>query len=142
STKAIIRLIVTSAAYRPSSNARHELPARDPMNRLFARQNRYRVEAEIVRDPCLSASARLTRAVGGPSVRPPSPSGVAELGYAGSITWPESPAPEKYRRGIYILFQRTVPYPMLMNFDCPDSNVSVSKRERSNTPLQALNILN
>ena len=142
STKDMVRLIVNSATYRQTSDVRPELEERDPTNRLLARQNRFRVEAEIVRDAALLVSGLLNKEIGGPSVRPPLPNGVADLGYAGSVQWPESPAPDKYRRGIYILFQRTVPYPMLMNFDCPDSNVSVSRRERSNSPLQALNLLN
>jgi hypothetical protein len=142
STKDMIRLIVTSATYRQSSQVRQDLLERDPTNLLLARQNRFRLEAEIIRDAFLHVSGLLNTDVGGPGVRPALPPGVAELGYAGTITWPESPAPDKYRRGLYILFQRTVPYPTLMNFDCPDSNVSVSRRERSNTPLQALSLLN
>jgi hypothetical protein len=142
STKDMIRLIVSSATYRQSSAIRTELYERDPLNKLLAAQNRNRVEAEITRDLFLAAGGLLNPTIGGPSVRPPIPAGVAELGYAGSITWPESEGADKYRRGLYILFQRTVPYPMLMAFDCPDSNVTASRRERSNTPLQALTLLN
>jgi len=142
STKEMIRLIVNSNTYKQSSHVRPELWDRDPQNRLLARQNRYRVSAEIVRDSYLAVSGLLDRTVGGPSVRPPLPEGVTNLGYANSIKWPESQGSDKYRRGIYIFFQRTVPYPMLMTFDCPDSNVSEAKRTRSNTPLQALTLLN
>ncbi|HET8547711.1 MAG TPA: DUF1553 domain-containing protein, partial [Bryobacteraceae bacterium] len=67
---------------------------------------------------------------------------IAELGYANSVKWPETKGPGRFRRGLYILFQRTAPYPMLMTFDAPDSNVSCSRRARSNTPLQSLNLLN
>ncbi|MBI4556486.1 MAG: DUF1553 domain-containing protein, partial [Candidatus Hydrogenedentes bacterium] len=142
SMKEMIRLMVESATYCQSSFVRPELQDRDPNNVLVARQSRIRVEAEVTRDLCLAASGLLNPAVGGPSVRPQLPAGIAELGYAGQIKWPESKGEDRHRRGIYIFFQRTVPYPMLMTFDCPDSNVSCARRARSNTPLQALTLLN
>ena len=75
-------------------------------------------------------------------MRPPQPAGVADLGYAGNVKWAESEGPDKYRRGLYIQAQRTVPYPLLANFDAPDGNLTCSRRQRSTTPLQALNLLN
>ena len=114
----------------------------DAGNRLLARQNRFRVEAEVTRDLFLAASGLLSPKVGGPSVRPPLPDGITALGYAGSIKWNASKGEDRYRRGLYTLFQRTVPYPMLMTFDAPDSNTTCTRRERSNTPLQALTLLN
>jgi hypothetical protein len=140
--KDMIRLIVGSAAYRQSSKTRKDLHQRDPTNKLLASQNRYRLDSEIVRDLNLDVSGLLVPTIGGPSVRPPLPSGVAELGYAGSIKWNPSQGQDKYRRGAYIFFQRTVPYPMLTTFDSPDSNTTCTRRERSNTPLQALTLLN
>ena len=142
STKDMIRLIVNSSTYKQSSDVRPEIYDRDPTNRLLARQSRYHVEAEITRDAYLAASGLLNAAVGGPSIRPPQPAGIADLGYAGAVKWQEDSGPAKYRRGLYIFFQRTVPYPMLMTFDCPDSNTASVRRNRSNTPLQALTLLN
>ena len=142
SRKEMIELVVNSATYRQASIARRDLAARDPQNELLSRQNRFRVEAEIVRDLSLDASGLLSRKLGGPSIRPRLPSGVAELGYAGSVKWPQSKGEDNYRRGLYIFFQRTVPYPMLMTFDSADSTVTCLRRERSNTPLQALTLLN
>jgi len=142
SRKEMIKLIVNSATYRQSSNNRPDLRERDPNNILLARQNRFRLEAESVRDVYLAASGLLNPAIGGPSIRPPLPADIAALGYANSVKWKESDGAEKYRRGMYIFFQRTVPYPMLMTFDAPDSNVTCVRRERSNTPLQALTLLN
>jgi hypothetical protein len=142
SQKAMIKLIVTSRTYRQSSRIRPELLAKDANNLWLARQNRFRLEAENVRDVYLAASGLLNPAVGGPSIRPPLPADIAALGYAGSVTWRESKGMDKYRRGMYIFFQRTVPYPMLATFDSPDSNVCAARRERSNTPLQALTLLN
>jgi hypothetical protein len=142
SLKALHKQIVTSATYRQSSKARPELAQRDALNVLLARQNRTRLEAEIIRDVSLAASGLLTPRVGGPSVRPPQPAGISELTYAGSARWVESTGPDRYRRGLYTWFQRTSPYPMLLTFDAPDSNVCCVRRERSNTPLQALTLLN
>jgi hypothetical protein len=142
SMKKLHKLIVTSATYRQSSKVGAERSARDPLNVLLARQSRLRLEAEIVRDGALAASGLLNRTVGGPSIRPPQPPGISELTYANSAKWVETTGPEKYKRGLYIWFQRTSPYPMLMTFDTPDSNVCVVRRERSNTPLQALTLLN
>jgi hypothetical protein len=142
SMKAMHRLIVTSATYRQSSAFRPELAARDPLNVLLARQNRLRLEAEIVRDNALAASGLLVTRLGGPSVRPPQPAGISDLTYAGSAKWVESTGPDRYRRGMYTWFQRTSPFPMLMLFDAPDANVCNVRRERSNTPLQALALLN
>ena len=142
SRKEMIELVVTSAAYRQASVVRPAFASLDPQNDLLSRQNRFRVEAEIIRDLSLDASGLLSRKLGGPSIRPRLPSGVAELGYAGSVRWPQSKGSDSYRRGLYIFFQRTVPYPMLMTFDSADSTVTCLRRERSNTPLQALTLLN
>lgn len=142
SLKKLHRLIVTSATYKQSSADRPELRERDPLNVWLARQNRLRLPAELIRDSALVASGLLNREIGGPSIRPPQPAGVSELTYAGAAKWVESTGPAKYRRGLYIWFQRTSPYPMLMTFDSPDSNVCVVRREQSNTPLQALTLLN
>ncbi len=142
SRKALIREIVLSAAYRQSSNHRVDLAEADPNNLLLARQNRFRLEAEIIRDISLQSGGRLNRTIGGPSIRPPLPADITAVGYANSIKWTESPGADKYRRGLYIFFQRTVAYPMLVEFDAPDANTTCTRRERSNTPLQALTLLN
>ncbi|MFL5341105.1 MAG: PSD1 and planctomycete cytochrome C domain-containing protein [Gemmataceae bacterium] len=142
SMKALHKLIVCSATYRQSSQTRPELRDRDPQNVLLARQNRLRFEAEVVRDNALAVSGLLTDTVGGPSVHPPQPAGISELTYANSAKWVESTGSDRYRRGLYIWFQRTSPYPTLMTFDAPDSNVCCVRREKSNTPLQALTLLN
>ncbi len=142
SRKALIRTIVVSATYRQTSRSRPDLHDRDPNNVWLARQSRLRLEAEVLRDVALATGGLLAPRVGGPSVRPPQPPGISELTYAGAAKWVESTGPDRYRRGLYTWFQRTSPYPMLMAFDAPDSNVCAVKRERSNTPLQALTLLN
>ncbi|MEX2137969.1 MAG: PSD1 and planctomycete cytochrome C domain-containing protein [Pirellulales bacterium] len=140
--KRLHKLIVISATYRQTSSARPELYQRDPYNNWLARQNRLRFEAEIVRDAALAVSGLLNRTVGGTSVRPPQPPEIAALSYAGSVKWIESKGADRYRRGLYTWFQRTSPYPTLATFDAPDSNLTCTRRERSNTPLQALTLMN
>jgi len=142
SRKALIRSIVTSSTYRQASGYRPELVEVDPENRLLARQNRIRVESEIVRDLQLAASGLLARRIGGPSVFPPMPEDLAKLSYANSFTWKNSDGEDRYRRGMYTFFKRTIPHPNLMTFDSPDANVSCVARTVSNTPLQALMLLN
>lgn len=140
--KALHRLIVTSATYRQSSSARPEVDSRDPNNALLARQARLRLPAELIRDSALTVSGLLYPAIGGRSVRPPLPKGVTDLSYTSKGRWVESTGRDRYRRGLYIQFLRTIPYPQLVNFDAPDANLPACRRERSNTPLQALNLLN
>jgi hypothetical protein len=145
SLKRLIRNIVTSQTYKQSSKLRPELKDKDPDNALLARQSRLRMPAELLRDSALVASGLISLEVGGRSVMPPQPAGVTELGYGArgwGVGWAESQGAQKYRRGLYIHFQRTTPYPMLVNFDAPKGTVVQCKRERSNTPLQALNLLN
>ena len=142
SRKALIKRIVMSATYRQSSNHRPELVTIDPENRLLARQNRVRVQGEIVRDISLDASGLLSRKIGGPSVYPPLPPGIAELSYAGNFRWSDSSGEDRYRRGMYTFFKRTAPHPNLITFDCPDANITCIERQTSNTPLQALTSLN
>jgi mono/diheme cytochrome c family protein len=145
SRKQIIRTIVTSSSYRQSSKVRPELEKTDPANMLIARQTRLRLPAELIRDSALHASGLLSLEVGGKSVRPPQPASVMELGYGkrfGNAQWEESKGADRYRRGLYIQFQRSTPYPLLVTFDAPQSKVPVCQRERSNTSLQALNLLN
>ena len=141
SMKEMHRLIVTSNTYRQASHARPDLAVKDPRNLLLARQERLRVEAEIVRDAALSASGLLDRTIGGPSVRPPQPEGV----YAFTQTakkWTADTGPARYRRGMYTLFFRSAPYPLFTTFDAPDFSTVCTRRIRSNTPLQALTVAN
>ena len=140
SMKHIVRLIVTSAAYRQSSDSRPDLNTVDPSNHLIARQSRFRLPAELLRDSALQVSGLLNDAIGGESIKPPQPEGVADLQY--SMKWEETKDRSKYRRGIYVFVQRSATYPLLMSFDAPDRTVSCARRETSNTPLQALNLMN
>jgi hypothetical protein len=141
--KAMQRLIVTSAAYRQSSNVTPELEAKDPYNRLIARGPRFRVDAEIVRDIALSASGLLNQEIGGKSVYPPAPGSLFEPPTSyGPKVWNTEAGSERYRRAIYTFRFRSVPYPMLQMFDAPNGESSCVRRARSNTPLQALTTLN
>ena len=141
SMKAMHRLIVTSSAYRQSSRNRPELSIIDPRNRLLARQSRLRLEAEVVRDVALSASGLLSQKVGGPSVFPPQPEGVFRLTQI-PREWKASDGPDRYRRGMYTHFWRSAPHPALTVFDAPEATTACTHRNRSNTPLQALTLLN
>lgn len=143
SRKELIRLIVHSATYRQNSRARPELRAKDPNNVLLARQNRLRLEAECVRDAALVASGLLNREMGGPSFQPPLPTALAQAKELKNERFMEaSPGAHRYRRGVYINVQRTFLFPMLKTFDVADANVCTVRRERSNSPLQALTLLN
>jgi len=141
SQKALHRLIVTSATYRQASHARAELTTLDPGNRRLARQSRLRLEAELIRDSALAASGLLTEKVGGPSVFPPQPDGVMNLGQM-RREWAADTGSDRYRRGLYTFFWRATPHPGLLAFDAPDATRACTRRERSNTPLQALTLLN
>jgi hypothetical protein len=141
SLKAMHRLIVTSMTYRQSSRSRPELAEIDPGNRLLARQSRLRLDAEVIRDAALEASGLLTTRIGGPSVFPPQPDGVMTLGQM-KRKWEPSTGPDRYRRGLYTFFWRATPHPSLMVFDAPNAVQACTRRVRSNTPLQALTLLN
>ncbi len=142
SRKKLLKTIMMSGTYRQQSVTRPEAAQMDPKNELLWKQNRLRVEAEIVRDLSLSASGLFAAKIGGPSVFPPMPADVAALSYANNFKWMTSTGPDRYRRGLYTFFKRTSPYPDLTTFDCPDSNLANVKRTVSNTPLQALTTLN
>lgn len=141
SLKHLHRLIVTSETYRQSSNVRPELATIDPNNKLLARQSRLRLDAEIVRDACLTASGLLNSKVGGASVFPPQPDGVMNLGQS-RREWMPSTGADRYRRGMYTFFWRATPHPALTVFDSADGFSACTRRVRSNTPLQALTLLN
>ncbi|MBM3288741.1 MAG: DUF1553 domain-containing protein, partial [Candidatus Hydrogenedentes bacterium] len=139
--KGLTRMIVTSATYRQTSRVTPELLAADPANEWLARAPRYRVEAEFVRDIALAASGLLSPKVGGPSVKPPLPDGALSIVYPGE-GWKVAEGEDRYRRGMYVYWKRTLPYPAASTFDAPARDVAVVKRNRSNTPLQALTLLN
>jgi hypothetical protein len=147
--KAMQRLIVTSAAYRQSSKATPALLSRDPENVLLARQSRLRLQAEFIRDLALSVSGLLNGEVGGASVSPYQPSGLwEELMSRGdganwtAQTYTQSHGKDLYRRGMYTFWKRTSPPPSLGTFDAPDREVCTVRRSRTNTPLQALVLMN
>jgi hypothetical protein len=143
SVKKLHRLIVTSKTYRQSSTVTKELLEKDPYNRLLARGPRMRVEGEIVRDITLAASGLLSPKVGGPSVYPPAPEFLFQPPNSyGPKQWHEDRGDDRYRRALYTHRYRSVPYPMLENFDTPNGDASCVRRSRSNTPLQALTSLN
>jgi hypothetical protein len=143
SMKHVHRLIVNSATYRQSSRMSSESLERDPNNRLLARGARFRVEGEIVRDIALAASGLLNPEIGGRSVMPPAPAYLFQppASYA-PFPWVDETGPEKYRRGLYTFRRRSTPFPMLQTFDVPNADFSCVRRQRSNSPLQALTSLN
>jgi hypothetical protein len=139
--KAMHRLIVTSTTYRQSSAMRADLTAQDPNNKLLGRQNRLRVEAEIIRDAALSASGLLSEKVGGPGVFPPQPTEVFSF-TQNHRTWVESQGADRYRRGMYTYIWRQSQHPLLTTFDAADAQTACTRRNRSDTPLQALHLSN
>ena len=143
SVKSLHRLITESAAYRQTSRVTPELYTKDPYNRLLARGPRFRVEGEIVRDIALTASGLLNPELGGRSIYPPAPEFLFQPPASyGPKVWKEESGAERYRRSLYIFKFRSVPYPMLQTFDAPNGDFSCVRRQRSNTPLQALVSLN
>jgi mono/diheme cytochrome c family protein len=142
SQKKLLRLIVTSATYRQSSHAAAELLERDPHNHLLARGPRFRLSAEAVRDNALAIAGILNLKQFGPPIRPPQPDGLwAKVG-GQKYDYVVSPGDEQYRRGIYVVIKRASPYPSFVNFDATSRPACRVKRTRSNTPLQALTLLN
>jgi hypothetical protein len=141
SLKQMHRVIVTSRTYRQTSADRPELREKDPSNYLLARQQRLRLDAEIVRDVALAASGLLSPKLGGPPVYPPIPDGVMGQGQVKRV-WAVSEGEDRYRRGIYTFVYRATPPPSLNVFDAPDGFSSCTRRIRSNTPLQALTLMN
>jgi hypothetical protein len=140
--KALLKLVVTSATYRQSSRVTPTLLEKDPRNRLLARFPRRRLEAEAVRDQALALSGLLSPKIGGPSVYPPQPEGLWQAAFNGERTWPTSSGEDRYRRGLYTFWRRTVPYPSLATFDAPSREICALRRQPTNTPLQALVTLN
>jgi hypothetical protein len=141
-TKALLRLIVTSATYRQSTKVSPDALARDPHNRLLTRGPRFRLEAEMVRDQALALSGLLSRKMYGPSVYPPQPPGLWQAAFNGQRTWATSQGADRYRRGLYTFWRRTVPYPSMTTFDAPSREICTVRRVRTNTPLQAFVTLN
>jgi len=141
SIKAIHRIIVTSSTYQRASVARPDLELADPLNKLLARQNRLRLDAELVRDVALSASGLLELKLGGPPVFPPQPDGVMTLGQ-NRRAWVASTGADRNRRALYTHHWRATPHPAIAVFDAPDGFSACTRRLRSDTPLQALTLLN
>ncbi len=140
--KRLVRQIVLSGTYRQSSLADQHKRSKDPYNRLLARQNRWRLDAEIVRDTALSIGGLLVREVGGPSVKPYQPAGYWTHLKFPNRSWQHDKGKNQYRRGLYTWWQRTFLHPSLLAFDAPTREECVPQRSRSNTPLQALVLLN
>lgn len=141
STKSLQRLLATSATYRQSSRARPELQERDPQNRWLARQATFRFNSDQVRDVTLAVSGLLQTRIGGPSVFPPQPDSVSKEGFD-QHGWKTSAGPDRYRRGLYTWLTRLSPFAQNVTFDSPPTNAICTRRDRSNSPLQALTLLN
>tara|TARA_B100001559_G_C16495064_1_gene620312 strand:- start:2215 stop:3102 length:888 start_codon:yes stop_codon:yes gene_type:complete len=140
--KSLLKLIVTSSTYRQDSLINAERRAKDPFNRWYSRGPRFRLSAEMIRDQALSVSGLLSSKMYGPPVRPPQPSLGVKAAFGGGIDWKTSEGEDRYRRGIYTNWRRSNPYPSMTTFDAPNREVCVVRRDRTNTPLQALVTLN
>ncbi|MEA3211967.1 MAG: hypothetical protein QOE70_5024 [Chthoniobacter sp.] len=141
--KELLRLIATSATYRQSSKVTPELLAKDARNRLLARYPRRRLEAETVRDQALALSGLLSHKIGGPSVYPPQPDGLWKVAFnGGQNAYPTSKGENRYRRGLYTFWRRTMPNPSMTTFDAPSRETCTVRRIPTNTPLQAFVTLN
>ena len=141
-TKALLKLIVTSATYRQSSKVTPELLDRDPENYLLARGPRFRLSAEMIRDQALAVSGLLSPKMHGPPVKPLQPALGVSAAFGSGIDWQTSAGEDKYRRGLYTTWRRSNPYPSMSAFDAPNREVCTLRRARTNTPLQALVTLN
>jgi hypothetical protein len=140
--KRLIRILVTSSTYRQSAAVRSELLQRDPGNRWLWRGPRTRLEAELIRDQALAVSGLMSRTLGGPSIYPYQPPGLWRAAFNGQRTWPVSKGEDRFRRGIYVFWRRTVPYPAMATFDAPSRELCTVRRVSTNTPLQAFVTLN
>ena len=143
SMKEIIKTMVMSLTYRQTASASPELIQQDPGNQLYARGPRFRLSAELVRDNALAISGLLSRKMGGPAVFPVQPDGLwKDISTADVSVYPTSKGEDRYRRGLYTFLRRGNPYPSILNFDGTNRSTCVVQRDRSNTPVQALNLLN
>ena len=142
SMKHVLRLMATSATYQQSSRVTPEALERDSKNLLLARASRFRLPAETIRDNALTASGLLAEKMAGPPVYPPQPSNIWRHVGRNAPKYLTSQGVDRYRRGIYTVWRRSAPYPSFVTFDAPDRGSCVVDRSRTNTPLQALNLLN
>lgn len=142
SMKKLHKLIVMSATYQQSAAVTPELLERDPLNVLLARGPRFRLESELIRDFALATSGLFSPKLGGPSVFPPQPANITTEAAYGPLAWKVSEGPDRYRRGLYTYAKRTAPFAMTLTFDGPSGEACLARRDRSNTPLQALTLLN
>lgn len=140
--KKLLRLLVTSATYRQSSQVTPAQQDRDPENKLFARGPRFRNSAEVIRDQALFVSGLLSATMHGPPVRPPQPKLGLTAAFGGGTDWQTSAGNDRHRRALYTQWRRTTPYPSMVTFDAPARTVCTVARPRTNTPLQALVTLN
>jgi hypothetical protein len=140
--KHMLKLLVTSAAYRQSSRVTPQLLAKDPENRLLARGPRFRLAAETIRDHAMFASGLLSPKMYGPPVKPPQPKLGLSAAFGSGTDWETSAGEDKYRRALYTTWRRSNPYPSMATFDAPNREVCTVRRDRSNTPLQALVTMN
>lgn len=141
-SKAFIKMLVMSASYRQSSRIDTEALQRDPDNRLIWRGPRFRMAAEVIRDQALAIGGLLSDKMHGPPVNPPQPSIGLKAAFGSGIDWTTSEGADRYRRGLYTSWRRSNPYPSMATFDAPNREVCTLRRDRSNTPLQALVTLN
>lgn len=141
-TKRLMQRIVTSTAYRQSSEVTEELAARDPFNRLIARGPRVRLPAETIRDQALFVAGLLSPKMYGPPVQPPQPINGLAAAFGSSTDWETSRGEDRHRRALYTRWRRNLPYPSMITFDAPERSVCSLRRSRTNTPLQALVTLN
>ena len=140
--KRLLKTIVMSATYRQSTEVTAEHSKKDPFNKYLARGPRFRLSAEMIRDQALTASGLLSDKMYGPSVRPARPQLGLKAAFGGSTDWATSAGEDKFRRGVYTQWRRSLPYPSMATFDAPNRNVCTISRGRTNTPLQALVTLN
>lgn len=140
--KALVKLIVTSATYQQSSVLTADGREKDPLNQFYSRAPRRRLDAETVRDQALRLSGLLSQKIGGPSVYPMQPDGLWRAAFNGERNWSTSEGEDRYRRGIYTFWRRTVPYPSMATFDAPSRETCTLRRQPTNTPLQAFVTLN
>lgn len=142
SMKKLHRLIVTSATYKQGSKIMPEHLQKDPKNLYLARGSRFRLDAEVIRDSSLRAAGLLSPKMGGPGVYPPQPASITTEGTYGKVDWKTSEGEDRYRRSLYTFIKRTAPFAMASTFDAPTGEACLAKRDVSNSPLQALTLLN